>query len=424
MRRTLAVLTVALTLIGAAALLPSMFSRAANIPLLTAASGCSEANQLLNCLNQVLNTVNGQVTSQSMATFTNQRNLLDNGAMAVQQRGVAERTCAQNASASTSAAYGADRWTCQANVAAGAGFSSIGTTTPTPPPGFQYETKLYRKTGALAQPVCVHQEIASLESIPLQGQQVILSAYVQALSATANTGAGQPVTLYVYTGTGTDEGYGTQGVASAVPPAWTGISTRVSTAFTNSTATAWTRYSSAVATIPLTATEVGVAICYTPSASGTAGTTDGIAITGVQLEVLGPNSSVASSYEFKPYTVELTRAYRTMYTLAEPVDARGVGAMGNMATTTTCQTIIPFPVGMRVAPTFTALGTALSASTWKIANLATSSVLATTFYVTTTNNATTSAYGTWTLNVAGTAGNVCYPIGANGGSILSWSADF
>jgi hypothetical protein len=79
---------------------------------------------------------------------------------------------------------------------------------------------------------------------------------------------------------------------------------------------------------------------------------------------------------------------------------------------------------MRAAPTFTALGTALSGSTWKIANLATSSVLATTFYVTTTGNTTTSAYGTWTLNSAGTAGNVCYPIGNNGGSILSWSADF
>jgi hypothetical protein len=388
--------------------------------------GCFEANQLQNCLNFVIQSINAGVTAQSMSPATNFRNLLDNGAFQVQQRGAAERTCAQNASAATTAAYGADRWTCQTNVASGAGFSSIGTGTPTPPPGFLNETKLYRKTGALTQPVCMHQEIPSADSIPLQGQSVIFSAYVQALSATANTGAGQPVTLWVYYGTGTDEGFGTQGSASAVPPAWTGITTLYNTAVTTpTTATAWQRYNTGPVAVPLTATEVGVAICYTPSASGTAGTTDGIAITGAQLEVAGAGATAPSAYEFKPITVETAKAQRYFYTLAEPTDARGVGGMGSAATTSTCQTIIPFPVVMRAAPTFTALGTALSGSTWKIAAQAGSTVLATTFYVTTTNNATTGAYGTWTVSGTPlTAGNACYPIGANGGSILSWSADF
>ena len=388
--------------------------------------GCFEANQLQNCLNFLIGSINSGVTPQSMAPATNFRNVLDNGAFQIQQRGAAERTCAQNASASTTAAYGADRWTCQANVASGAGFSSIGTATPTPPPGFQYETKLYRKTGALTQPVCIHQEIPSVDSIPLQGDSVIFSAYVQALSATANTGAGQPVTLWIYYGTGTDEGFGTQGSASAIPPAWTGITTLYNTAVTTPTTnTTWNRYSTGPVAVPLTATEIGVAVCYTPSASGTAGTTDGIAITGAQLEVAGPNATTPSAYEFKPALAEVVKAERFFYTLAEPADARGVGGMGNAATTATCQTIIPFPVTMRVAPTFTALGTALSGSTWKINSAASSTVLATTFYVTTTNNSTTNAYGTWTVSGTPlTAGNACYPIGANGGSILSWSADF
>lgn len=384
--------------------------------------GCGEANQLLNCLQAFIGVANSSITPQALATFSNPRNLLDNGSFVIQQRGAAERTCAQAGSAAVTTAYGADRWTCQANVTSGAGFTSIGTTSPTPPPGFQYETKLYRKTGQLTQPVCMHQAIPTSESIPLQGQTVMLSAYAQALSAGA---AGQPVTLYVYTGTGTDEGYGTQGAANAVPPAWTGISTAVSTSFSTSSSTIWTRYNSAPAPIPLTATEVGVAVCYTPSASGTPGTTDGDAITGIQLEVLGANSSSPSPYEFKTLSVEQRRAFRTFYTLSEPADARGIGGTGNAASGTTCQTIIPFPVVMRAAPTFTALGTALGATTWKIASSANSSVLASTFYVTTTGNSVTNAYGTWTVSGgAMTGGDSCYPIGANGGSVLSWSADF
>lgn len=394
----------------------------ANLPLATVTSGCSEPSQLLNCLNQAVTAINALVTPQSMAPATTPRNLLDNGSFIIQQRGAAERTCAQAASAATTAAYGADRWTCQANVTSGAGFSSIATATPTPPPGFQYETKLYRKTASLTQPVCIHQEISSAESIPLQGQSVMLSAYVQALAAGA---AGQPVTLYVYYGTSTDEGFGTQGSANAIPPAWTGIAVASSTSFSNSSATAWTRYNSTPTPIPTTATEVGVAVCYTPSATGTAGVTDGIAITGVQLEALGVNATTPSPYEFKTYTQELQRAYRTMYTLAEPADARLIAASGRVATTSTCVTSIPFPVVMRAAPTFTALGTALGTGTWVISYAATTVALASTFYATTTANSTTAATGTWTVNGTPlTVGQACQPAGANGGSVLSWSADF
>lgn len=327
------------------------------VPNLPAPS-CAEASQLYACLQQLVVNMNSPgstgINPNTMATFSNFRNLLDNGNHVIAQRGTAERTCAQNASASTVAAYTSDRWTCQANVAVGAGFAQVKTSSPTPPPGFQNELAIYRKTGALAQPVCALQEIATSESVPLQGQTVTFSAYVQALSATSNTGAGQPVTLVVFTGTGTDEGFGTQGSASAIPPAWTGIATAVSTAFTTSTATTWQRYSTTAA-IPLTATEVGVAICYTPSASGTAGTTDGIAFTGAQLEV----GSTPSAYEFKPTSYEQQRAQRTYYQYADNLAA--TFNIGNCqdSSTTVAICVIPTPVTMRTTPT-PAIATATS----------------------------------------------------------------
>lgn len=339
----------------AAVIAASLVSWGASVPLFTGPS-CSEPSQLLNCLNQTINNINSGITTNSIATFTGPRNLLDNGAMAVTQRGTAERTCAQNASASTVAAYGADRWTCQANVAAGAGFSSVGTSSPTPPVGFQNETKLYRKTGALTQPVCILQEIPTSESVSLQGQNVMLSAYVQALAAGA---AGNTVTLQIYFGTGTDEGFGTQGSAGAIPPAWTGVGNVITSTFTNSSATAWNRYNTTPAGVPLTATEIGVAVCYTPTAGGTAGTTDGIAITGVQLEVLGAGASSPSPYEFKTVAEEQRKAQRYYYQYADNLASTFQIGPCQDSSTTVAICVLPTPVSMRTTPTV-AIATATS----------------------------------------------------------------
>jgi hypothetical protein len=176
--------------------------------------------------------------------------------------------------------------------------------------------------------------------------------------------------------------------------------------------------------IPATANQVGVKICYTPV--GTAGANDWFEFSLAQLEAetAAASGATPSFFEYLPPDVVLGRAQRYFYGLAEPATAVGVGAMGSTATTSTCITAIAFPVTMRAAPTFTAYGTALSASTWKIAYAASNVVLASTFYVTTTANTPQGAYGTWTVSGTPlTAGQACYPIGANGGSILGWSAD-
>lgn len=284
---------------------------AANIPLFTGVSGSNPIGfpAAQNDLNDLISAINGGITSQSTATFTNFRNVLDNGAMAIQQRGTAA-TAGGAQSGVVSANYSADRWVVDTNVASGAGFSQVITATPSPPVGFGSSLKVYRNSGALLQPVCLMQEISTGGTVPLQGQSVVVSANLQALAGL--TAASNNVTMSVITGTGTDEGLKSAfTVAPAVTPAWTGIATAGTQTF--STTTAWVRYQTAPIFIPTTATEAAVQICFTPVGSSS-GVTDGFAITGVQLEA---SSGVASTYEFRESSAENSKAQRYFYQYAD-----------------------------------------------------------------------------------------------------------
>src|SRR5262249_23642689 len=132
------------------------------------------------------------------------KNYLDNGAAFVTQRGTAEATGSSTAGCAVTA-YVADRWCIDTNVTSGAGFGQVKTSSPTPPLGFQNVINVYRKTGALTQPVCLMQEIESARFTQLQGKPVILSAYIAAL---AGAPTGMVVTGYLITGTGSNEGLG------------------------------------------------------------------------------------------------------------------------------------------------------------------------------------------------------------------------
>jgi hypothetical protein len=258
------------------------------------------------------------------------------------------------------------------------------------------------------------------------------------------------MTVYISYGTSTDEG-----VSKMAFSLNAGGGGSAATGFANATAAVIplaavsTAYRvAAVAQIPTTATEMAVSICYTPV--GTAGTTDALYFDNAELrkaDGLAPFVNTAAGYvlagnvltttingvaqyayipafSIRPYEQETTLQYAYAYSVAEPATAVGVGFSGNAVTTTTCNTSLAFPVTMRVAPTFTAYGTALSASTWKINYAATSTTLATTFYVTTTGNTPSAAFGTWTVSSAAlVAGGSCFPVGAAGGSTLLWSAE-
>ena len=400
-------------------------------------SSCDILNPL-SCLNALINTINQSVNPQTTIQQNSYgRNILDNGDFSVTQRGTSGTfTCGTTGTSGLgNAAYSADRWECDANVTSGAGVAKVVTSGGIV--GYPNYLQLYRNSGALTQPVCVYEEIPTADLQDFQGQSLLLSAYIQNLSAPVN---GTSFSMYLMTGTGTDEGITTVGMSAsnALTPAFTGIVNLTPTAsyffnnttgvwtlnatqaFTNATNAAWTRYATGPFFVPTTAKEAAVAVCWTPGAE-TAGVTDGIGIDAIQLEPA--STSIPSQFEARPYAMELLKAERYFYAVNEPATAIGVGISGEAPTTTTCLVSFAFPQPMRAAPTFNAMGTALSTSTWKVNSAAASVALATPFYATTTGNSTTAAFGTFTTGTI-VAGNGCILIGNNGGSILTWSADF
>jgi len=277
--------------------------------------------------------------------FGTPRNFLDNGALNVTNtNGTGTVTCAVNAAIAV-ANMSADRWGCQANVAAGAGRTAIVTASPSPPTGFTNSMKVFRTSGALLQPICVMQEVTTPQSIQLAGQTVTFSAQIAALAGLVADNGGL-VNLVVFTGTGTDQLLTTAPTASpAITPAWTGIATAINTTVT--TTTTFARYSTSVA-IPSTATEIGVALCFTPTATG-AGATDGFAFTGAQLEV----APSPTAFEFRSKSDELAKAQAFFYTIAEGAGPTPRALCTFTTANTVAQCAINYPVTMYLAPTLT-----------------------------------------------------------------------
>ena len=347
------------------------------------------------------------------------RNYLDNGAQSVIQRGTGTITCAANA-AITNAAYVADRWGCSANVGSGAGRGQVITASPAPPVGFTNSVKLWRNSGALTQPVCYIQEIPSVRATYLAGKSVSLSWQGAALAGLAADN-GNVMTASIFYGTGTDEGLQTMTASPAITPAWTGIAFATGanqTAVSMSGGTTFTRYSLNNITIPATATEVGVALCFTPTATG-AGATDGLAVTGIQLEV----APLPSAFEFQPYPVELANAQRYYYKITETAAITPIASCA-VSTTSLGICLVPFPQVMRTVPTMTyATGFAMT-------------VAAQTSVVTCTGNGTASAVASTAVNTLaapvtctsaagfGAAGTVAQLFSNNGTGTITAFADF
>jgi len=309
MRKLLGVAAgLALLLISASAQAQFSSYYGVNIPLRT--SNCAEASQLLPCLNKTVQDTNTGVTAQTTAPYNLPRNILDNGGMQVQQRGTGVQTC--GTTTIPSSAYGPDRWGCNVNVTSGAGSLVVDNTTADLPTGplFFGSVKFYRTSGALAQPQCVMQEIPTSRLVPTQGLPLVLSVRLKGLAnmlAESTT-----VNAYVFYGTGTDQGLQSFTASPAITPAWTGINSSLTTAWTISAS--WATYSYAFQ-MPTTATEAAIALCWTPTTGGTSGVTDGFQITGAQLEV--STSGNAGSFEFRPYAEDLAAAQRYYWQWAE-----------------------------------------------------------------------------------------------------------
>lgn len=316
-----------------------------NLPQRT--SACAEASQLLPCLNRTITDINQYVNAQTTDAYTRPRNLLDNGGMQVQQRGTGTQTA--GTTTIPSSAYGADRWGANVNVTSGAGTLQVDNTTADLPTGpvFYAAMNFYRTSGALAQPQCVMQEIPTSRVTTLQGLPLVLSVYIKGLAnmlAESTT-----VNAYLLTGTGVDQGLQSFTASPAITPAWTGIASTLTTAWTITSS--WTRYSYAFS-MPTTATEAAVALCWTPTTGGTAGSTDGFRFTGAQLEV--SPSGVAGPFEFRPYGDELQAAqqyyWQWLETASSTADSPFMCA-AQSSTVAVCKATTH--ASFRVAPTIT-----------------------------------------------------------------------
>jgi len=281
-------------------------------------------------------------------------------------------------------------------------------------PVFNAGMLFYRTSGTLAQPQCVMQEIATTRITPLQGNSVTLSVYLQGLAAMLAEST--TVNAYLFTGTGSDQGLQSFTASPAVTPAWTGIASAQTTAFTITSS--WARYSTTF-TVASTVTEAAVALCWTPTTGGTAGVTDGFQFTGVQLEQGG----VASSFEYQLYVNELATAQRYYYQITETAAIFPVAPCAAIDTThTNC--IIKTPVTLRTAPTMTFANGFASPTSTTQATLGACTTLAAATTVTSTVGGVDSFLVNCTATTIPAAGVASFLYSNNGTGIIRASADF
>ena len=233
------------------------------------------------------------------------------------------------------------------------------------PAQYQYGFKMARtaaQTGVVQ--MCMLQEVASAESYAFAGNtaEIDFHAYTGANFSAAS----QNAVVYLISGTSTDEG-----VAKAAfglnaggggGSGWTGqVSTGVTVSLQGIGVLA--RYSAAIP-VPATATEVAVAICYTPV--GTAGASDYITLSGIQLTrnsaltaiagtagvALQPNDTRAKAFSRRTSALEAVLQYRFYYQVTETAAITPIAPCSAVDTThTNC--LIQFPVAMRATPTVT-----------------------------------------------------------------------
>jgi hypothetical protein len=381
----------------------------ASVPSFSGVGGANPINfpAVMADLNTLIALINSTITSQSMAVPATPRNLVDNGNMAVYQRGTGIATCGTN-TAPTATAFSADRWTCDVNVASGAGRMQI--TTTSPPLDAPAWNKIYRTSGALTQPVCTYQSIAADKVVAAQGQSVMLSVSMKDLGGLV-TDNGGVVNAYMVTGTVADEGFGPGfGSSPAITPAWTGVAS----AYGGST---WTitaseaRYSAAQPIpIPTTAKEIGIAFCFTPTATG-AGTTDGFAFSKVQLEILGPGATGPSAFESVPYAQAFLQAAQYYYQLNEPASGAAVNGFCQATGATANACTLPLPIPMRGVTPVVAIG---ATGTFKV-NIAGTP----TTWVTPTAGVCSTAACTITAGNTNTAGQAEQWTGGGGSGIVT-----
>lgn len=299
------------------------------------------------------------------------------------------------------------------------------------------------RSGAGVVQMCIAQEIESANVYRFAGRTAELDFNVYAGSGFS--AASTALQVYVLYGTGTDEGsvkmaWGLN-AGGGGSSAWTGEAnainsaaiggTNPTTSTVSLTASTLARYA-AVASIPSTATELGVALCWKPV--GGSPSSDYLAFSGVQL-VVNDNLSAfagtitnttsgiqASSFEHRPIGVETMMEQRFYYEIDENA-VIGVIAPCAAVDTTHTNCLIALPTTMRAAPTGTfANGFATPTSTTQATLGA-----CTTLSAATTVSSTVGSPNAYLVNCAATtvpaAGIASFLYSNNGSGKIKLTAD-
>ena len=233
--------------------------------------------------------VSGTVSSQS----TMFRNVLINGDMRINQRGISTTVASPSAMGTTTSAYTLDRWLCYRGTFATNGTVAQGTMTSVDLPyqndGLVNFMRIGRTVGDTSvQAFNIVNSLETKDSIRLAGKFVTMSFYYRMGAAFAGS-----LAWGIGAGPGTDQNYAAGWTAGGLQQS--GILP---------VTTAWTK-SSFSAQIPINLTQVAAFFYYVPT-TATAVANDYFDVTGVQLE----KGSVATPFEVRPYATELALCQR------------------------------------------------------------------------------------------------------------------
>jgi hypothetical protein len=259
------------------------------------------------------------------------RNIIINGGFDIWQRG----TSVAIQSASSSAAYQADRWATYRAVA-GSTQSQIASGLS----GFQNAIRLQRNSGNTAtNAIYLSQSFETSAISKVAGLPVVVSFYARA----GADFSGSTLNVRLGVGTGTERDVIWSG-------GWTSYTEPLNQTITPTTS--WQRFVLYV-TVPAGTTQAGLFFAWTPT--GTAGANDYIDIDGVQVE----QNYQPTPFEQRPIGTELAlcqRYYTKSYllnTTAGSVSSSGAVMLPSLPTGNTLRQTIFFKQTMRAAPNVT-----------------------------------------------------------------------
>jgi hypothetical protein len=186
----------------------------------------------------------------------------------------------------------------------------------------------------------ISQPFETLNSVAFAGKTVTFSYYAR--KGADFSSATSAITVYLATGTGTDQNQQGAGYTGQV------LAVNASSTLT----TTWQRFTH-TATLATNITEIQPIYTFTPV--GTAGTNDYFEITGVQVEIAA--SASAYSPNTSTYATELAACQRYYFQ-----DAAAVLNAQQAVAATTVYGVYYLPVVMRANPTLTQTGASIAAS--------------------------------------------------------------